>query len=38
MMALAPAMARDGLDRGSPANNPHLPAADEIFELYRQAL
>ncbi len=38
LMALAPTMARDGLDSGSPANNPRVPTAEEIVELYRQAL
>jgi len=38
LMALAPTMARDGLDSGSPANNPRVPTADEIVELYRLAL
>ena len=38
LMALAPTMARDGLDSGSPGNNPRVPTADEIVELYRQAL
>lgn len=37
-MALAPTMARDGLDSGSPANNLPVPTADEIVEIYRQAL
>jgi alcohol dehydrogenase class IV len=37
-MTPAPTMARDGLDSGSPANNPRVPTADEIVELYRQAL
>jgi alcohol dehydrogenase class IV len=38
LMALAPTMARDGLDSGSPANNPRVPTAEEIVELYRTAL
>ncbi len=38
LMSLAPTMARDGLDSGSPANNPRVPTADEIVELYRLAL
>jgi len=31
-------MAKDALDSGSPGNNPRVPTADEIVELYRQAL
>ena len=38
LMALAPTMAKDALDSGSPGNNPRVPTADEIVELYRQAL
>lgn len=38
LMALAPTMAKDALDSGSPGNNPRIPTADEIVELYRQAL
>ena len=30
-------MAQDALDSGSPANNPVVPSADEIMELYRAA-
>jgi alcohol dehydrogenase class IV len=32
-----PKMAADALASGSPANNPRLPSAEEIIELYRQA-
>lgn len=35
---LAPAMARDALASGSPANNPRVPTAQEIVELYLKAL
>ena len=38
LMTLAPTMAKDALDSGSPGNNPRVPTADEIVELYRQAL
>jgi alcohol dehydrogenase class IV len=38
LMALAPTMAQDALDSGSPANNPRVPTAEEIIELYRLAL
>lgn len=38
LMALAPTMAQDALDSGSPANNPRVPTAAEIVELYRLAL
>jgi len=38
LMALAPTMAQDALDSGSPANNPRVPTAAEIVELYRRAL
>jgi alcohol dehydrogenase class IV len=33
---LLPVMARQALDSGSPANNPRVPGADEIIELYRR--
>jgi alcohol dehydrogenase class IV len=33
----APKMAEDALASGSPANNPRVPTAAEIVELYRQA-
>jgi len=32
-----PKMAADALASGSPANNPRMPTAEEIIELYRQA-
>lgn len=38
LMALAPTMAQDALDSGSPGNNPRVPTPDEIVELYRTAL
>ena len=38
LMSLAPTMARDALDSGSPGNNPRVPIAEEIVELYRRAL
>jgi alcohol dehydrogenase class IV len=38
LMALAPRMAQDALDSGSPGNNPRVPTVAEIVELYRQAL
>jgi alcohol dehydrogenase class IV len=38
LMALAPTMAQDALDSGSPGNNPQVPTAAEIVELYRRAL
>ena len=38
LMALAPTMAKDALDSGSPANNPRVPTLEEIIELYRTAL
>jgi len=38
LMALAPTMAKDALDSGSPGNNPRVPTADEIVALYRKAL
>lgn len=38
LMALAARMATDALDSGSPGNNPRVPRADEIVELYRRAL
>jgi alcohol dehydrogenase class IV len=38
LMALAPTLAKDALDSGSPDNNPRVPTADEIVELYRRAL
>ncbi len=34
---VAPKMAADALASGSPANNPRVPSADEIVELYRRA-
>jgi len=34
---LLPLMASQALASGSPANNPRLPTADEIIELYRRA-
>ena len=33
---LLPVMAQQALASGSPANNPRVPAADEIVELYRR--
>jgi len=38
LIALAATMAKDALDSGSPGNNPRVPTADEIVELYRKAL
>ncbi len=38
LMTLAPTMAKDALDSGSPGNNPRVPTVDEIVELYRLAL
>jgi alcohol dehydrogenase class IV len=38
LMSLAPTMAQDALDSGSPGNNPRVPTPDEIVELYRTAL
>jgi alcohol dehydrogenase class IV len=38
LMAVADTMAKDALDSGSPANNPRVPTADDIVELYRRAL
>lgn len=38
LMALAPTMAQDALDSGSPGNNPRVPTAAEIVDLYRLAL
>lgn len=38
LMKLAPKMAQDALDSGSPANNPRVPTPEEIVELYRRAL
>jgi alcohol dehydrogenase class IV len=38
LMALAPTMAQDALESGSPGNNPRVPTAAEIVELYRRAL
>jgi alcohol dehydrogenase class IV len=35
---LAPVMARDALASGSPANNPRVPTAQEVEELYLKAL
>lgn len=35
--ALLPLMAQQALDSGSPANNPRVPSAEEIVELYRSA-
>ena len=32
-----PKMAADAIASGSPANNPRVPSAEEIVELYRQA-
>jgi len=37
-MALAPTMAQDALDSGSPGNNPRVPTVEEIVALYHQAL
>ena len=34
---VAPKMAADALASGSPANNPRVPTAEEIVELYRRA-
>ena len=33
---LLPVMASQALASGSPANNPRVPSADEIIELYRR--
>lgn len=33
---LLPVMASQALASGSPANNPRVPTADEIIELYRR--
>lgn len=38
LMALAPTMAKDALESGSPGNNPRVPSPEEIIELYRTAL
>ena len=38
LMTLAPTLAKDALDSGSPGNNPRVPTAEEIVELYRRAL
>jgi alcohol dehydrogenase class IV len=38
LMALAPTLAKDALDSGSPGNNPRVPTTEEIVELYRRAL
>jgi alcohol dehydrogenase class IV len=38
LMALAPTLAKDALDSGSPGNNPRVPTPEEIVELYRRAL
>jgi alcohol dehydrogenase class IV len=35
--ALLPLMAQQALDSGSPGNNPRVPSAEEIVELYRSA-
>lgn len=37
LKGLAPKMAQDAVDSGSPANNPRVPSSDEIVELYHQA-
>jgi alcohol dehydrogenase class IV len=37
LMALAPTMAKDALDSGSPANNPRVPTVEEIVDLYWKA-
>ena len=37
LKGLAPKMAQDAIDSGSPANNPRVPSADEIVELYHRA-
>ena len=34
----APKMASDAIASGSPANNPRVPSAEEIIELYREAM
>jgi alcohol dehydrogenase class IV len=34
---LIPTMAQQALASGSPGNNPRIPVAEEICELYRQA-
>ena len=34
---LAPKMAQDAIDSGSPANNPRVPSPDEIVDLYHRA-
>ncbi len=33
LMTLAPIMAKDALDSGSPGNNPRVPTVDEIVKL-----
>jgi alcohol dehydrogenase class IV len=38
LMAVAATMAKDALDSGSPGNNPRVPTADEIVDLYQKAL
>jgi alcohol dehydrogenase class IV len=38
LRAVAATMAKDALDSGSPGNNPRVPTAEEIVELYRKAL
>ncbi len=38
LMDLAPTMAQDALDSGSPGNNPRIPTVNEIVSLYRAAL
>ena len=38
LMPVVEAMAGDALDSGSPANNPRVPSAGEIVQLYQQAL
>jgi alcohol dehydrogenase class IV len=37
-MALSPTLAKDALESGSQSNNPRVPTAEEIVELYRRVL
>jgi alcohol dehydrogenase class IV len=37
-MDIAPRMAQEAIDSGSPANNPRPATAAQIVRLYRQAL
>ena len=38
LIEIAPTMARDAIDSGSPANNPRIATPDEIVELYCQCI